>query len=77
MFSALPPVITAIYSGGKHSETIFSITALVTGEYALGFTIAVFPAAMASASGSILKRNGYSDVTDIGGINGYRGKIER
>lgn len=26
---------------------------------------------------SILKRNGYSDVTDIGGINGYHGKIER
>ena len=32
--------------------------ALVEGEYALGLTIAVFPAAMASASGSIVKRKG-------------------
>ena len=40
------------------SVMIFSTTLLVAGEYALGLTIAVFPAAMAVAKGSMVSRNG-------------------
>jgi len=58
VFSALPPVTTATYSGAKHSPMIFSIILLVAGEYALGFKITVFPAAIASTNGSIDNKNG-------------------
>ena len=51
-------MITAIYSASKHSDIIFEIIALVAGEYALGLTTAVFHAAIASARGSTVKRNG-------------------
>jgi hypothetical protein len=37
---------------------IFSTISLVEGEYALGLTIAVFPAAIAAAKGSKVSKNG-------------------
>lgn len=58
MFSDRPPVTTATYSGTKVCVSSFSITAVVAGEYALGFTTAVFPAAIASIYGSNVKRKG-------------------
>ena len=57
-FSLLPPVTTATNFFSKHSDKIFSIILLVAGEYALGFKIAVFPAAIAFAKGSIESKNG-------------------
>ena len=58
VFSALPPLTSATYFSSKHSSMIFFMICVVLGEYALGFKITVFPAAKASARGSIVNING-------------------
>ena len=57
-FSARPPVTAAASSGGKISPSSRAISSLEAGEYALGFTTAVFPAAIAAASGSSVSSTG-------------------
>ena len=57
-FSALPPSTVVTYSGANTSAMSAAISLPVSGEYAEGLTITVFPAAIASTSGSIVSMNG-------------------